>query len=1214
MDPILTPLIGYVAVKFFDQFVKDEGYGRLRRFLFPTQRYANRLIKVIEITIDRYERQDPNIYSGGKFAFYKLDIVFQSLMEFVLLEKHDKGIFIKQFERFPNCQMPSHQDLDTFFAFFYATAKADKKLKKLFIEENYQNRIFDISASLDELRETVIGLRDMPEKLDHIHMDLTGGESPVLAVNYVTRAEEDKLIGILESKNILLLTGISFCGKSQLAKRIADSFVGTGYKYQNRSDIELAERFLRNEREKRVFVLEDPFGHDSGSEYPGGLRRVEELVRNLPAENKLIITSRTEILKSINGGVSISDCSIENNSWVELNSGDRVFLTESWTRFSKELPASVISTIGSYIQNEPQEKLLQVGQLNHLANLSQEDLIGKDLEHLLHLAKADAKRLSVEISRRGHAASKLFGVLGLCCSTNIPVSIKAISYILSDSESFPGLQDDELISSRDFAATSEDAKMPVYEELFILPVEYQQELFFLKQRGFVSIADEDVYFSHPTYREAARYLLIGTDPLEVPLIESLLKKSIGCLSSDSAMHCTRQLDFLARNSQSGTLEIYIRKIALDAMRFSIFPGVRDLALIFALEHIEVYDNDDTSLVMETVYDGIPYNDIFWNGTVPFLSDAITYGRDEPLASAAFDKNISALANQEYLSTLDIWKTVQTINSNSFDVRLFPDQQTIFQILNSDEAFIRARIAFAVLTKCPGISEDILRAIFLDSHPSVVYEAIKGAFYSYPIYLESERVIIMRFLLGALTDKLIIIRSNRLLSNFGQDYGRDHIDWENIGLENKKSMWKLWSVAFPIFLSCMPLEISIDNSARFWATMEDSLDYVGKDSSILIADAFFQWASRRLASGIELDINEMGVMSYLIQAVSKGDSRTKLFSEILAEKKTGFHLCSVSSAINLWDLLDPIERSVFLALFQSERCDVRWIKAVALTRYKVPAGIQKAITGRTDIFELSPQESISIIGRDLLSDSLQIFYGHSHQVSALGLNDAGEQHWHPIVKWILINGHPTGYDGGLRDLVLRFINGPSGNWRHSGVEVWTSVCNNNSTRGKAADRLILECARCNRSTAPARQLWHILIASYPELDLPNLLAKIKDALEALQTFDARDILKFFDNKFLEQKILPEIPVDQSIFMTYTTLENKLPGYQATALDFLAITLAGIKVFKPKLQATFSFIQKLQQYADEIPAVVELVQIPNMIEQKGQDWLAINKENFVLQDWQ
>ncbi|RYX89413.1 hypothetical protein EON78_07275, partial [bacterium] len=306
MEPITTSIvIGYIALKFVDQFIKDEGYGRIKTFLFPKRKYANQLYSVILLTIDEFGKAHTEEYSDGSYPFYQSEIVFSALLEHVLFKPNNKLEIAESFDKFPKCRKPTQEELLSFFTLFNKNVNNDETLRKLHIDENYKAEIFAISGLLG----TITGKVDVIDsKLDLLNNGVNllinksfNGEQPVISDNYVAREEEAKLKEILKSQNVLLLTGISFCGKSQLSKKISTELISDGFTYQSRSDVNEAERFLRDTSEKRLFLLEDPFGHDSNSESSENFRRVEELIRNLPSSNKLIVLKYSKLPKNYDG-------------------------------------------------------------------------------------------------------------------------------------------------------------------------------------------------------------------------------------------------------------------------------------------------------------------------------------------------------------------------------------------------------------------------------------------------------------------------------------------------------------------------------------------------------------------------------------------------------------------------------------------------------------------------------------------------------------------------------------------------------------------------------------------------------------------------------------------------------------------------------------------------------------------------------------------------
>jgi regulator of replication initiation timing len=159
MDPVSVFTITYVATKCYDQFIKEEAYGRLKRFFFPEKKYKKQLIKIIDETIDEFEQKHPHDNSGGNFPFYHSHIFFEHLSLYVLFKKGTLDEIKGDFNKFPKIIQPTPKDLEDFYSLFTEKVNADKVLKELFIDENYKNQIFDISKALEEVRELVVSVK-----------------------------------------------------------------------------------------------------------------------------------------------------------------------------------------------------------------------------------------------------------------------------------------------------------------------------------------------------------------------------------------------------------------------------------------------------------------------------------------------------------------------------------------------------------------------------------------------------------------------------------------------------------------------------------------------------------------------------------------------------------------------------------------------------------------------------------------------------------------------------------------------------------------------------------------------------------------------------------------------------------------------------------------------------------------------------------------------
>ena len=157
--PVLETVITYVALKFTDQFIKDEGYGRLKRFFFPAKKYKHRLTEVIYDTIKEFEKTHQYESSNGMFPFYHSQIFFEHLTMFVLFKKGTLDEIKGDFNKFPKLIQPTKQDLEEFYSLFAKKTNNDKILRTTFIEENYKSQIFEITQTINEIKEITTSVK-----------------------------------------------------------------------------------------------------------------------------------------------------------------------------------------------------------------------------------------------------------------------------------------------------------------------------------------------------------------------------------------------------------------------------------------------------------------------------------------------------------------------------------------------------------------------------------------------------------------------------------------------------------------------------------------------------------------------------------------------------------------------------------------------------------------------------------------------------------------------------------------------------------------------------------------------------------------------------------------------------------------------------------------------------------------------------------------------
>jgi hypothetical protein len=171
MEPVTLAIGGasyYVATKFVDQFISQEGYGRIRKKLFPKKRYVDRLYQLIEETASEFEVEYPT--DSDKVPFYQSQPLFDVLNEYILFKQlPDKAEVVNKFSDYPTVLPPTQKQLERFYAILALKINKCETLKKLHIEETYKEKIFDISEELIQIK---LLLRSIDEKLTfHLNDD-----------------------------------------------------------------------------------------------------------------------------------------------------------------------------------------------------------------------------------------------------------------------------------------------------------------------------------------------------------------------------------------------------------------------------------------------------------------------------------------------------------------------------------------------------------------------------------------------------------------------------------------------------------------------------------------------------------------------------------------------------------------------------------------------------------------------------------------------------------------------------------------------------------------------------------------------------------------------------------------------------------------------------------------------------------------------------------
>ena len=1016
-------------------------------------------------------------------------------------------------------------------------------------------------------------------------------QTPIISSTYVKRDEEDDLLNVINTKNILFLTGISFSGKSQLAYKIASKLIDQGYVYINKSDVYEAERILRATSVQVVFILEDPFGHDIESENRKNWRVVSELIKNINPKSKLIITSRVEVLKSINDTTSINDCALLGNEWYDLTVSNKDFLIKVWKYqcVSKGISGAVYSLINSYIKSQNFKGNIQVGQLNHLSNYPLEEIEGKDIDQLLHLAKADSKEIAKDIKDKGDKYAKVFSILGLCASNNITISVENLNKLLNINNDVELGFDKE---NKDkgytlYGGKSKDPIFPKYEKKDLKIDDFSKQLEFFELRGFINIFEDNIYFSHPTYLHSAIYLLLPKTNIQVNKSILQLRNVVSSINNESAINSSKLFIILYKNTTNQVFKKQLILIANESFETSIFPAVRDNSFSFLLNIFDELEEELKSTLLHKLDHFYVESNIFWHDDIPFIAEGhldILFGHQDIIEEGKRDVIVSKINSGDKTSLKDIWGVILLLQHNTEGVEI--SKKGIINVLKSEEVFIRGRMAFVMLRNLLSLDNDVLKMIFSDHHPAIIFQGIKGIFYSYPKLTKEKKEVIKKLIIDVLSNWQVVIRINNLINTFGIDYGKDSIHWNKISTDDKKEIWQLWSVIFPIFLNKVKYDLNSFSTGRLTTTLQESEKYLSDEEGLIVADSYYRYIIDKIEKGVNLDTHQLGAMPYLIGVIKDNkDSRLGLFKEMLTHCDTGFVAYSLSWSVNSWDTLSFAEREYILGLLSSKRLDKDWFLAVVITSSTIPVEIIHHLYSDEKALEKPPIEIIELLGDDISLKGLQMYFGSFNQLQYLGLSHSRNLIWTKIAIYILSNNVKLGYDICLENIIYGGVNGSSGIWEGINIhEVWKKVCDISKDKKILATKLIAEISNSSCNIDSTSKLWKSLRDSYN--DKNELADIVVGNIDNIQRYNGDYLIDILTEEFFVTYVIQKFELDNSIFVFANKLSKGNLKQEVIEDEIVKINSS---LNSNKLSLNFSnnvlnFI--LSKYREEYPNITEL----------------------------
>ncbi|NRT15604.1 hypothetical protein HNP99_001961 [Flavobacterium sp. 28A] len=417
-----------------------------------------------------------------------------------------------------------------------------------------------------------------------------------LSENYINRKEEDQAIEILENSNLLLLTGISQCGKTELAKKTANYFIDKGYNSITISSdfFQIENFFNKNKEEDKIIIFEDPFGHIKPKSESNYIKnKIINISNSLSLNHKLIITSKIEILEE----VFTTDKIVEN--FISLTEDDNNLILDFWIKFSskRNINIEIIRTVSEHIKSETQHKI-QVGQLDYLSRYDSNKLKSKSLAELITIARHNSKDISDDLLNENYECSKILGVLSTCSDNNTGICINDLGFILGEDD----MKYSVFKQTKIIQILNKKITYPKYLKIAKIKKKFKKSIGYFEERGFIKMENNKLLFSHPNYFEVGRNLFFKKSYDDQMQNIKYLKKSIVCISPNTTLFSCKQLT-LIYNRIDIRFRDNIKEIMFLANN-SIYPSVEDYSSINLINIIgDINSEKEKSKIIDIINRG-----------------------------------------------------------------------------------------------------------------------------------------------------------------------------------------------------------------------------------------------------------------------------------------------------------------------------------------------------------------------------------------------------------------------------------------------------------------------------------------------------------------------------------------------------------------------------------------------------------------------------------
>lgn len=1034
----------------------------------------------------------------------------------------------------------------------YIIERKDQIEREIYIilKEQYQIPKMICRDVMNQMLDVVRQGRDSGEDITALIREILKNKrfSRVLPEDksFYKRDSIDILKSELLQKNLLLLTGVPFSGKTYIAKTIAQELQDNGYYVKLTDNIiedQEAYYFLMSpENDSRLLLIEDPFGHIGKSENYIQIRdKIEGLIRDrLSINRKVIITSRLDILLDVFQKKQIEECKIQGNGWINTSISSKEEAEKIWLRFYGESDESlqVFERLKRSFDHHDETVFLEIGEMRHLL-LSVQNinvLTHMSTDEIIKQARISSEEVCRKIKSYGETYKDIFILLGCFCNTVRSVSVKDLAYILCSNEESVSIrqkmEEEVTVSIGDRQKNSHiHQEFPVYAQMPKLDEDIISILRVLCEKGYIykERITNEIYFLHPIYTYASKLLLQEEieDDWDIEKYIKYMRRAIGSLSSNAAFCSLCQL------GQEFDREQMIIDCIVEGSR-SIFPAIRDVSILYLDQNFDNLNEQVQKDFMKNIRNGRTADKYMqWNGNecwyqmdgkhyFDFFNMDDFWGKDINFTLEEIEERVR---KKENFSKKEIYDILSSSLADNLS------REFLEYTLLSDEAVIRSRAIF-YLFKNYAAKLDFEKTEYLQrfENYNVVYGMLKGMFSSVNDFSEENVKKLIIYFQKQFERKSVSMYVEDLFDKFGDEYDSKAIDWGKYAEAERLRIWKIWAALFSKWLVCFPAKFMGMNEPHMSLNIDRSLKYLNNQKEVVdVANAWIQWI-HNYSKYHSVNDYGMSVLDYLITGTKNSACLRKgMIKKELKVNSTSLVTAHISHIVDLWDMLTDEERKDICEYLKNEmRGDMKWIQAVALTRKNVTKDIQIAITGNA-FLDKEPKKIIDTLNeKNILTECLHIFCGFPQPLWFNGYHHSGKYSlWDGVMMEVLKKDIvDENYNISLREMIDELYNNNDHRFVN-GYDVYKEMLSDEEKRKQIFERLAYTSVTQNQDN---KKMWDELLQACSEEEKKQYFLIISNFIEMVEyeNMGYNGLLCEYELKDIVHYILPCFSSDQSIY--------------------------------------------------------------------------------------